>query len=182
MKLVSKIMRILKEIRDKGLEADMLCTETREAARAVAFDKHGLIPLLFVGKHGYHKLPGGGIEAGEDVMQALAREMKEETGCGIEVIGEIGTIVEFRTEWHNKQTSHCYFGKIISKGETEFDDGEIENDFKLVWMTLDEAITALENDHPDSYYDGGFIRERDLIFLKEVEKKRGQIPFSSQMK
>jgi 8-oxo-dGTP diphosphatase len=86
------------------------------------------------------------------------------------VTGEIGTIVEFRTEWHIKQTSYCYLGKITSKGETEFDDGEKENDFKLVWMTLDEAIVALEKDQPDSYYDGGFIRERDLIFLKEAKR------------
>lgn len=163
-------MQILKEIRDKGPEADALCTETREAARAVAFDDDGRIPLLYVGKHSYHKLPGGGIEAGEDVMQALAREMKEETGCGIEVTGEIGTIVEYRTEWHIKQTSYCYLAKITSKGETAFDDGEVKDDFKLVWMTLDEAIEALENDRPASYYTGGFIRERDLVFLKQAKR------------
>ncbi len=165
-------MQILKEIRDKGPEADRLCTETREAARAVAFDEDGRMPVLFVGKHGYHKLPGGGIETGEDVMQALAREMKEETGCGIEVTGEIGTIVEYRTEWHIKQTSYCYLAKITSKGETAFDDGEKEDDFKLVWMTLDEAIETLEKDQPDNYYDGGFIRERDLAFLKKAKTIR----------
>lgn len=162
-------MRILKEIRDKGPEADGLCTETREAARAVAFDEDGRMPILFVGKHGYHKLPGGGIETGEDVMQALGREMKEETGCSIEVTGEIGTIVEYRTEWHIKQISHCYLGKIVSKGETAFDDGEKENDFKLVWMTLDEAIATLEKDQTANYYTGGFIRERDLLFLKHAK-------------
>ena len=146
-----------------------MCTESREAARAVAFDEDNRMPVLFVGKHGYHKLPGGGIETGEDVMQALAREMKEETGCSIEVTGEIGTIVEYRTEWNIKQTSHCYLGKIVSKGETAFDDGEKKNNFKLVWMTLDEAIEALEKDQPANYYDGGFIRERDLVFLKQAK-------------
>ncbi len=163
-------MKLLKEIRDKGPEADGMCSETREAARAVALDDEGRIPILYVGKHGYHKLPGGGIESGEDVMQALAREMKEETGCSIEVTGEVGTIVEYRTEWHIKQTSYCYLAKITSKGETAFDDGEKEKDFKLVWMTLDQAIAALEKDQPTSYYTGGFIRERDLIFLKEAKK------------
>ena len=163
-------MQILKEIRDKGPEVDVFCTETREAARAVAFDEDGFVPLLFVGKHGYHKLPGGGIEIGEDVLQALVREMKEETGCDIEVIGEVGSIVEYRTEWHIKQTSYCYLGKIASKGETAFDEGEKKDDFKLVWMALDEAIETLEKDHPDSYYNGSFIRERDLIFLKEAKR------------
>ncbi|MBP6929750.1 MAG: NUDIX domain-containing protein [Candidatus Moranbacteria bacterium] len=162
-------MQILKEIRDKGPEADGLCTEKREAARAVAFDDEGRIPILFVGKHGYHKLPGGGIESGEDVMQALAREMKEETGCGIEVTGEIGTIVEYRTEWHIKQTSYCYLAKITSKGETAFDDGEVKDDFKLVWMTLDEAIATLEKDTPDDHYHDLFFRKRDLTFLKEAK-------------
>lgn len=163
-------MKILKEIRDKGPEADVMCTEKREAARAVAFDNEGRIPILYVGKHGYHKLPGGGIEPGEDVMQALTREMKEETGCGIEVTGEIGTIVEYRTDWHIKQISHCYLAKITAKGETAFDAGERSDDFKLVWMTVNEAIEALEKDKPDDYYHDLFFRERDLIFLKEAKE------------
>jgi 8-oxo-dGTP diphosphatase len=163
-------MQLLKEIRDKGPEADAMCTETREASRAVAQDADGRIPILFVGKHGYHKLPGGGIEPGETREEALAREMKEETGCAIEIIGEVGSIVEYRTDWNIRQISYCYLGKILSKGEVEFDEGEIRDDFRLVWMTLDAAIATLESDRPDSYYDGGFIRERDLYFLKEAKR------------
>lgn len=30
----------------------------REACRAVVFDEHNLIPVLFVSKELYHKLPG----------------------------------------------------------------------------------------------------------------------------
>ena len=34
----------------------------REAARAVVVDENGRVALLKVGKHSYHKLPGGGID------------------------------------------------------------------------------------------------------------------------
>ncbi|KAA0205648.1 hypothetical protein EDM68_04920 [Candidatus Uhrbacteria bacterium] len=38
----------------------------RRASRAVVFDEKDRVAFLFVSKHGYYKLPGGGIEEGED--------------------------------------------------------------------------------------------------------------------
>ena len=50
----------------------------RIAARAVVFDAHNNVALLHATNKGYHKLPGGGVEAGESVEEVLAREMAEE--------------------------------------------------------------------------------------------------------
>lgn len=47
----------------------------RGAARAVLLDDSGQVYLLNVSKHSYHKLPGGGIDDGEDIKQALEREL-----------------------------------------------------------------------------------------------------------
>jgi len=49
-------MELLKEIFDAPIENKNYAT--REAARAVIFDENNLIPLLFVSKYNYHKLPG----------------------------------------------------------------------------------------------------------------------------
>jgi 8-oxo-dGTP diphosphatase len=160
-------MELLREIKDKQFSEDGSLLKEREASRAVIFDDNNLVALLFVGKDNYHKIPGGGIELGEDKMQALTREIKEETGCEIEVTGEVGEIIEFRSKFNLKQISYCYLGKVISKGVTNFDEGEKSHDFKLLWLPLREAITKLENDKPLDY-EGIFIQERDLIFLKKT--------------
>ncbi len=50
----------------------------REAARAVLTDDSGRVALMYVAGLDYYKLPGGGVEEGEDVKLALARELMEE--------------------------------------------------------------------------------------------------------
>lgn len=51
-------------------------------------------------RDGEYKIPGGGMEAGENHVQALIREVREETGLHIieEEIVELGEIVELRRD------------------------------------------------------------------------------------
>lgn len=162
-------MELLKEIKDKEFPRDESTLKIREALRAVLFDENGLIPLLFVSKYNYHKLPGGGIDAGEDRAKALVREVLEEVGSEIEVTGEVGKIVEFRSKWNFKQTSYCYLGKVISRGDPDFTEEELSQEFKLVWLSLDEAISKVESDKPENY-GGSFVQKRDVVFLKKVKQ------------
>jgi len=153
-------MKLLKEIKDNEYPTDT-SLKIREASRAILFDENDLVPLLFVSKYNYHKLPGGGIDEGEDKAQALVRECLEEVGSEIEVIGEIGKIIEFRSKWDLKQISYCYYGKIISKGKPDFTEREL--------LPLKEAIFKVENDKPENY-TGSFIQKKDLEFLKTAEQ------------
>lgn len=162
-------MELLKEIKDKEFPRDESTLKIREALRAVLFDENGLIPLLFVSKYNYHKLPGGGIDGGEDRAKALVREVLEEVGSEIEVTGEVGKIVEFRSKWNFKQTSYCYLGKVISRGDPDFTEEELSQEFKLVWLSLDEAISKVESDKPENY-EGSFVQKRDIVFLKKVKQ------------
>lgn len=162
-------MKLLKHIEDKPIPKGVKIWK-REAARAVAFDENELIPLLFVSKYNYHKLPGGGIDEGESKIDACKREMIEETGCEVEIGKEIGVVTEFRSFFDNlSQTSYCYIGKIVSKGSLNLEQSEIDEGFKLVWFTLDEAIKQLKNDKPTNL-EGEFIQQRDSAFLEEAEK------------
>lgn len=161
-------MELLLELKDKELPADK-SYGTRDASRAVLFDKDKLVPLLFVANEHYHKLPGGGIDGYEDQKQALIREVLEETGSTIEVTGEVGKIVEFRSKFNLLQTSFCYLGTITSKSKPEFTDSEISHGFRLVWLSLDDAIKTVTADKPMDY-GGSFIQKRDLMFLEKAKE------------
>jgi len=163
----------LKTIRDSDIfpdqsEDEKTPTRHRQAARGVVFDSNSNVALLYVSKNNYYKLPGGGLDEGEDIKTALHREIMEEIGCKVEVTGEIGEIVEFRAQQGLMQISHVYSAKVIGeKGEPNFMEDEIEDGFEVRWMPLEDAIKAVENDNTNDY-QGKFIKIRDLTALKAV--------------
>jgi ADP-ribose pyrophosphatase YjhB (NUDIX family) len=177
-KISGRIENILKVLTQQDIDGDAELENTddykiREAARAVVFDNDGRVALLHAQKTDYYKLPGGGIEAGEDKMTGLDRELKEEIGSKITVEGEVGSVVEFRKAYKRQQISYCYFGSIDGeKGEPDFTDSENAEQFKIVWAdNLDKATELVHSgDFKTDKYDQQFIAKRDEIFLKEMKK------------
>lgn len=162
-------MKLLCELRDEdvGWKSRKVKLKKRIAARAVLLKKNK-IALLNVSKHGYHKLPGGGLEWKETIKQALEREILEETGCKIRIISEVGKIVEYKTHEKTLQTSFCFLSKVTVQGEPNFDREEIRDGFRLEWIGMKRAIKMLEKEKPKTY-DGKFIIKRDLAFIKTAK-------------
>jgi len=165
-------MKTILTIRDQDILPDSPMAEgiefrKREAARAIVSDSDGRIALLRVGNHNYHKLPGGGIDEGEDIPTALGRELLEEIGCTAEVMSEVGQVIEYRNQFALFQTSYCFTAKQTGqKGLPDFTDSEIAEGFSIVWIdSIGDAIELLTNDVPNNY-DGAFIQVRDLALLK----------------
>ena len=161
-------MKLLKHIEDKHF-VDKNDTWKRSAARAIVFDDDGLMPLMFVSKFNYHKLPGGGIDKGESQKEACKRELLEEAGCKITIGKEVGIVTERREKWNFDQTSYCFLGKVVKKEDQHLEKSEIDEGFKLMWVSLDDAIRILKKDKPQNY-EGKFIQQRDLAFLEEAKK------------
>ena len=121
----------------------------RVSVRGIIFINGKL--LMIEDDFGEVKLPGGGVDDGEDDYQALVREVKEETGYNviIESIKPFGEIEEKRLSvhepmiWH--QISRLFFCEVYpEKGECEYTDNEKKYGFKQVLYTLDEAIEKIE--------------------------------------
>lgn len=167
------VMDLIKEIYEKDIgynyEYTDITYKLRKASRSIVLNDSQNIALLFVSKNNYHKLPGGGIEAGEDIKTTLNREVMEEAGVEINILGEIGTIMEYRNKHKLLQISYCYYSEVKGKiKEPSFTDEETNSGFQLKWVALEEAISILENDTPDNYL-GKFIQIRDLLFLKSAD-------------
>lgn len=72
-----------------------LLTNAKDRPGAYAVISNDLKRILIViAKNRYH-LPGGGIDAGEDPQQAVAREIQEETGYSIEGLQALGQANQF---------------------------------------------------------------------------------------
>lgn len=148
-------------------EIDIATFRTRRAARAVLLGETGQVYLLHTAAHGYHKLPGGGLNDNEEIKAALTREIMEEVGCKAEMLGEIGKIIEHRNEQQLVQTSYCYLARQTGPLQPiALEEDEIAEGLELVQAsTIDEAIALLRADQPDSI-GREFMRKRDLIFLE----------------
>lgn len=169
-------MKLLLEIKEQDIKpeapiTDISLFDTREASRAIVLDDKGGVFLLKVGKHDYHKLPGGGIDEGEDIRSALARELMEEIGCVAEIIDEVGMIIEYRDEFKLKQTSYCFLAKQTGiQVPATLEEGEIEEGlYEVKAKSIDEAIALLESDAPNNY-EGLFIKLRDITLLKAAKR------------
>lgn len=141
----------------------------RTAVRAIVYDEDNNIAILHVSKQNYHKLPGGGVEEGEDIYRALKRECQEELGCNIEIVGEIGELVEYRKIFQLKQISPCYLAKVVGeKGEPDFTPEELADRFQIKWVSAEKALAILNSDNPLSDEGRWYIVPRDLAFIKEA--------------
>ena len=153
---------------------DVSAFKKREAARAILFDDNGEVYLISVTKHGYHKLPGGGINEDEGKKQALKRELMEEIGCQAEIVAELGAVVEYRDFDGGglAQTSYCYLAKQVGRQvASALEEDEIaEGMIGVKAKSVDVAFSLLSHDKPNNL-EGYFILKRDLAFLRAAKEQ-----------
>jgi 8-oxo-dGTP diphosphatase len=170
-------MKLIKELLDlevTGKKIPKVKDEytLRIAARAIILDSEGDIAIMSTpkSKHYHHKLPGGGLEADENITDALRREIKEEVGCSVEIIEEVGQIIEYKNEYNQKQTSYCFICRLKGKkGKPQFTKEEKATGYKVEWIPIEEALKLFQDNLPEDY-TAKFIRLRDYTFLLEASK------------
>ena len=99
---------------------------------------------------GYYKLLGGGMEPGEAFADALAREVREESGLAIvpESMREIGKVVERHRDLFEEDKvfeCHSYYFFVDAEGpvgQPQMTESEIAEGFHLEWALPETIIEA----------------------------------------
>lgn len=131
----------------------------------------GKVLMIHSIKYDYYKFPGGGIEPGEGMEEALCREVREESGFLVELasIREYG-LVHRRSRGKDAdlfiQDNYYYLCAIAGEVRQELDDYEDEEGFTPEFVTPAHAIeTNRFHDHKGKW---GIVQERDSRVLEKL--------------
>ena len=106
--------------------------------------------MIYSSKYGDCKFPGGGQEQGENFIDTLIREVREETGYDVlpETAQAYLLVHERRLGMMGDplfMDSYYYFCDAADEIHAQdLQDYEIDEEYEVLWMTLPEAISYCE--------------------------------------
>lgn len=122
--------------------------------------------LMILSPYRGWEIPGGQVEEGESVIDALKREVKEETGIDIEVgklkaiYSNIGTMVQI-----DKNSS---IGSIVSLGFTgKAISGEVtisEESIEVSWVRKEKVLDLIDKDFMKDRVKAMLDSKEDIIY------------------
>lgn len=121
----------------------------RPSSRSIII-KSNKIFMVHSLKYNYYKFPGGGLNPGESIIEALIRETKEESGLTIipETIKEYGLVhrvqkgVRFNCEIFVQDSYYFFCDVIEEKGKQNLDEYEADENFTLEFIDYKIALAA----------------------------------------
>ena len=143
----------------------------RGAARAVLQNADGTIAIMHAATSEFYKLPGGGIDEDEEIIDALHREILEEVGAKITVTGELGIVHEYRDFCQMEQLSYAYMATVEGElGQPELTEKEIADGFEVVWVEIDKGIELIKTTLSHDDIGLKFMATRDIAILEAAKK------------
>ncbi len=119
--------------------------QPRPGAYAILPRDERILVTYQAAPHYEFQLPGGGIDPGESPIQALHREVFEETGWRISTPRKLGVFRRFvympEYDMHAEKLCHIYIARPVLRLGNPTEDGHTD-----VWLDPLEAIAKLAND------------------------------------
>ena len=147
-------------------------------ARAILRNPRGELALTHEAAFGIYVLPGGALEDGESVEEALRRELREETGCRVLRCQELGCVEENRAHSDSAHLS-CYY--VVDTDTETFSPSltaeEERAGVTVAWVPFEEARRLITEERCGTAQQK-FLRARDLAALAAYEEwlRNGQKP------
>ena len=168
-------MRMLFEM-DKKDYGGCTRTFTRDSARSVII-RDGKIAMIHSLKYDYYKFPGGGIENGENPVEAMIRETREEAGLAVipESVREYGYV--HRVQKSDRDDDVCFVQDnyyYLCEAEKdpvpqELDAYEARESYRLEFISPEAAIEKNRSVRNSPYNQMMFEREALVLELLQAE-------------
>lgn len=166
------------ELQDTEWEKTYI-THDRIIARGIVFDDD--LNFYFVrvkrddefGMATYIETSGGGVESDENLYDAIQRELGEELGVSVTVLGEIGFVSDYYNIINRHNLNHYFLCKVISFGNKHLTEDEINKwHLSTVKLSLDEAINTYKKNATTKIARLVYNREMPiLLHAKEIIDK-----------
>ena len=130
------------------------------------------------GAAGDYKILGGGVELGEEYVQALCREVQEESGLIVipDSVRELGEIVERRRDVFDPAVVfECHSLYYLCEAQEEvaeprMTESEIAKGYHLCWATPEEIVAGNEG-----FCDSCPWIDRDTRFIRMLPELIGAV-------
>lgn len=165
-------MKQIKRITDREiLGTDGLSSAPpHRKARAILRNPRGELALTHEAAFGIYVLPGGALEDEESVEEALRRELREETGCRVLRVRELGCVEENRA--HSNSVHLSYYFVVDTDTETFTPSLTAEEEragVTVAWVPFEEARSLITEERCSTPQQK-FLRARDLAALAAYEE------------
>ncbi|MCR5068140.1 MAG: GNAT family N-acetyltransferase [Erysipelotrichaceae bacterium] len=168
-------MRLLFEL-DANNHSRCTHDHVRNSARAIII-RDGLLAMVHSFKYDYYKFPGGGIRTGEEPVDALIRETREEAGLTVipHTIREFGYVHRVERSLSDPserfiQDNYYYLCEVEDEQiAQDLDDYEAEERFTLEYVEAEKAIEKDRHVGPTTYSQLMFEREARVLEMLRDE-------------
>ncbi len=146
----------------------------RTAVRGVLI-KDNLIGVIKVDKYDCIIFPGGGVDEGENLEDALIRELQEE--AGYEIVVKEHLLTTETAEWKFTHINHFYLCEIVGNVETSHTEEEIDLGIHFEWIPIEELYKYYLNYETDNRFGKEnsvvqkSIKTRGFLLLSLLNKK-----------
>ena len=137
--------------------------------------------LLMGYAHKIYQFPGGHVESGEDMLLALQREIKEETGISLKLEGIMPFACNIRyfkdyMKTGKKRKNYIYYYEIKTDfnpdlSKTNYTTDEVDGEFELRYVNIDN-IEDVINENVRFYANPMGIATEMLELLKFYKQNR----------